>query len=302
MVFIPQTNHTGSLEWLTSTVDGISSYSVLESSDPFVKTIDGDVGAIFIWIDGDIVFLENHTIPTMVQTKLNHPDSLVVSANVVNDGALNHLHNRHPIALPYRPELRPVRPVDQYSWRASTLPRWRGPAEFRIPKGFPPPFENHRWLPSDVEMFNHTPIGMSMYSDNGPDLGDWTVKAQQHYSFLHHLDLGDLYRYKFPIWTNPTDSISTNFFCFMSNDADPVFSFMHNGGLRETSLKTPRNGSRATQDIIIDGKGLAAHYGSDRGSEELEDTDVLWRYRSYALEMVCPQSIRHSTIDITVNK
>lgn len=302
MVFIPRTNHTGSLEWLTSIVDGISSYSVLESNGPFVKTLDGNVGKMFVWIDGDIVFLENHTIATMVQTKLSHPNSLVVSANVANDGALKHLHNRHPVALPYHPELQPVRPVDHDSWRASTLPRWRGPADFRTTKGFSPPFENHRWLPSDDETFNHTPIGMSMYSDNGPDLGDWTVKAQQHYSFLHHLDLGDLYRYKFPIWTNPTDSISTNFFCFMNNDANPVFSFMYNGGLRGTDLKTPRNEGRVAQDIIIDGKGLAAHYESDLGSEDLDDTDVLWRYRSYALEMVCPQTTKHCTINITANK
>ncbi|KAL4787527.1 hypothetical protein BJX76DRAFT_299546 [Aspergillus varians] len=287
VVFIPQTNHTESLGWLASTVDRESSYTASENSDRSFDTVDKKLDTLFIWIDGDVVFLEDHTIPTMVKTKLNHPDSLIVSANVINQAALENLHSHPSIALPYRPELQPTQSVDHESWRASALPHWKGPAGFRVHKGFSPPFKHHRWLPSDYEEFDYTPIGMSIYSDDGPGLGDWTVKAQQHYSFLHHLDLGDLHRYKFPMWTNPRESVSTNLLCFMSRDAKLVRSLIQHNGTHGIAPNPLANEGHTTKDIIIDGKGLAAHYISDRGLEDLDDTDVLRRYQSYAREMVC---------------
>ncbi|KAL4915167.1 hypothetical protein BDW62DRAFT_203894 [Aspergillus aurantiobrunneus] len=285
VVFIPRTNHTKSLGWLTSRVDKTPSYSTSGSSNLAFGTVDEDVDTLFVWIDGGVVFLEDHTIPTMVKTKLNCPDSLIVSANVINQAALEHLHSHPSIALPYNPELQPAKSVDHDTWRVSALPRWKGPAGFQVHKGFSPPFKNHRWLPSDDEGFDRTPTGMSIYSDDGPGLGEWTAKAQQHYSFMHHLDMGDLHRYKFPIWTNPTEPISTAFFCFMSSDTKRVESFMQPNGPDDTHLEAPANQSHGTRDIIIDGKGLAVHYDDLEG---LEDTDVLQRYQSYAREMVCP--------------
>lgn len=81
MVFIPQTNDTASLEWLASIVQKTSAYSVWTSpADAYGKM---NSRTLFVWLDGDVVFLEDHTIPTIVRTMLDNPDSLMVSANVM---------------------------------------------------------------------------------------------------------------------------------------------------------------------------------------------------------------------------
>ncbi|PTU20208.1 hypothetical protein P175DRAFT_0481289 [Aspergillus ochraceoroseus IBT 24754] len=288
VVFIPQTNDTDSLRWLAATVEETPSYSVSRSRTFPTEIVDQGENMLFVWIDGDVVFLEDHTIPTTVKTKLDHSDSIIVSANVVNQGVLESLHSHPSVALPYRPELQPSQDsVDQNSWRASTLPSWNGPKGFKVHKGFTSPFRNHRWLPSSDEDFDHTPIGMAMYTESGPGLDDWTVKAQQHYSFLHRLETGSLNRYKFPMWKQPTDPISQNFFCFMGRDGAAVESFIQRGSSNKGKSKDESE-VEAT-DIIIDGKGLAAHYVTGPRLRSLDDTDVLSRYQAYAREMVCPR-------------
>ncbi|KAL4869335.1 hypothetical protein BDV12DRAFT_167944 [Aspergillus spectabilis] len=289
VVFLPQTNDTESLEWLTSTVERTSTYLISETTGSLFDVVSGVVNTLFLWIDGNVVFIEGQTIPTMVKTKLDHPNSLIVSANVINQAALERLHSHPSIALPYLPELQPAQSIEHDSWRASDLPPWKRPTEFHFRRGFSQLSENHRWLPSGDEGFYHTPIGMSVYSDDGPNLEDWTVKAQQHYSFLHHLELDELNRYKFPIWTNPTEPISTAFFFFASTDAETAEAFLQRNGSHTKVLKATENEDQRTKDVIIDGKGIAAHYSSEHGSRGLDDTDLLQRYRSYAREMVCPE-------------
>ncbi|KAL4793785.1 hypothetical protein BDV19DRAFT_209051 [Aspergillus venezuelensis] len=227
----------------------------------------------------------------MVKTKLDHLDSLVVSANVINEAALEGLHSHPSIALPYLPELQLSEPVDHDSWSPSALPRWQGYTGFRVPRDFSPPFENHRWLLSDEESFDHTPIGMSIYSEDGPRPGDWNIKAQQHNSFLRLLESGDLNRYKFPLWTNPTDPISTAFFCFEGGNAEFVESFMQIDREGSKDLLAGSSANEQDKDILIDGKGLAVRYASGSDSEGLDAMDVLQRCRCYAREMVCPDYI-----------
>ncbi|KAI9373975.1 hypothetical protein BJX61DRAFT_532740 [Aspergillus egyptiacus] len=282
VVFIPQSNDTRSLEWLTSAVEQTSSYSISHDSE-FSLTADTYDNTLFVWIDGDIVFLEDHTVPTMVKTKLDHPDVLLVSANTVNQGPLEALHSHPSIALPYIPEPQVVRSsAESSNWRASSFSRCEAPAESQT--------HDYRWVLSDDEDFEHTPIGMSIYSETGPGLEHWTVKTQQHYSFLYHLELGDLHRYKFPIWANPLGPISTNFFCFMGGDAATVQSFLQQNGPYGQAPVLQGSGSSGVNSIIIDGKGLAAHYSHELGADCLDHADILQRYRSYAREMVCPET------------
>ncbi|KAL2866824.1 uncharacterized protein BJX67DRAFT_381462 [Aspergillus lucknowensis] len=291
VIFIPQTTDTESLAWLTTTVEGTSSYSVTNRSDFPLETSDWGVDALFVWIDG-AVFLEDHTIPTMVKTKLDHPDSLIVSANVVNQGALERLHSHPSVTFPYLPGRQlPQSRAYPESWRASALLSWRGLVDSPALKAFTLPLKEHYLPPTDFEAFDHTPIGKSVYSDGGPGWDDWTVKAQQHYSFLHHLELGDLNRYKFPMWANPTAPISTHFFCFMGDDAPAVGSFVRQNDVHDGTAKAPENENGRGKDIIIDGKGLVAHYSSGHGLEGLKGTDVLQKYRSYAREKVCPKTL-----------
>ncbi|KAL4987157.1 hypothetical protein BDW68DRAFT_161699 [Aspergillus falconensis] len=138
-VFMPRTNHTESLEWLSCMVDGTSYYSVSEASHLPYEMVDENVDTLFVWVDGDVVFQEDYTIATILRTKLEYPDSLIVLASVINEAALEHLHNHTSIALPYLPELQPTQSVDSNSWRASELPRWKG---FQARTGFSPPFTN----------------------------------------------------------------------------------------------------------------------------------------------------------------
>jgi len=250
---------------------------------------------MYIRIDGDVVFLENHTIPTIVKTKLDNPDSLMVSANVVNEAALASLHSHPGVALPYLPELQhieqPSRSKSQLShdWRASSLPQWHGPATFKVQKGFRPPFQGHRWLLPAEAGSDQDPIAGSIYTETGPSLQDWTVSAQQHYSFLHHLEANDLTRYKFPLWTDPTEPISQNFGCFWGDDAEAlgdIFDKPEEEDLRKSW--SGLNGSRP--HVVIDGKGLVSHYSARLGPDGLDSTDLLDRYRAYAHERVCLQT------------
>ncbi|KAE8326086.1 hypothetical protein BDV39DRAFT_177469 [Aspergillus sergii] len=288
VIFIPQTNNTQSLEWLTSTVKRTPLYQISEFSDD-IQWGGMDENVIFIKIDGDTIFLEDHTISTIVKTKLDHPDSLIVSANVINQAALQAIHSHPGVALPYLPELsssdQPQIPVTQ-DWRATGLPAWEGPADFKVSKGYPPPSKSHRWLPSADENGDRTPIGMSMYGDNGPELDDWTIHAQQHYSFLQHLEDGDLYRYKFPMWVDPTDSLSPNFLCLRADDPSIVKSIIQQDA-DKLSLEVAQEVLGSDRGTIIDGKGLAAHYSIEASSWGLDSTDILHRYRAYAEEMIC---------------
>lgn len=250
---------------------------------------------MYVRIDGDVVYFEDHTIPTIVKTMLDNPSALMVSANVVNEAALATLHSHPGVALPYLPELgveQPARAKSQHShdWRTSSLPSWCGPADFRVLKDFKPPFQGHRWLLPAEEGFGRDPIAASIYMESGPTLQDWTISAQQHYSFLHHLESGELTRYKFPLWMDPTEPISQNFGCFWGNDAEALretFDYDSSEGLHK-SWGGP-DGSRP--HVIIDGKGLVSHYSARLGPAGLDSTDLLDRYRAYAQENVCPTSL-----------
>ncbi|KAJ5143058.1 uncharacterized protein N7515_001845 [Penicillium bovifimosum] len=290
VVFVPQTEDAISMEWLYSIVNQTSAYDISSpGNEPEWKALKKNV--MYIRIDGDTLFLEDNTIPTIVKTKLQNPESLIVSANVINEAALTSLHSHPGTALPYLPELyhveQPPRSESQLKpgWRASNLPRWQGPSNFKVNKGFEPPYKGHRWLLSPNAKSGQDPIAASIYTDTGPTLQDWTVGAQQHYSFLHHLENNDLARYKFPIWVNPTESISENFGCFWGKDAAAVHHFSNETGRRSSSSR--HESSDPSPHVIIDGKGLVSHYSAEQGAAGLDTTDLISRYRAYAQERVC---------------
>ncbi|KAL3460557.1 hypothetical protein BJX64DRAFT_183322 [Aspergillus heterothallicus] len=278
VMFIPQTTHIESLAWLKTMVEEVPYYSISDWNDTLFAASKKH-NALYIWIDG-AVFLEDHTIPTMVKTKLDHSDSLIVSANVVNEGPLEKLHSHPLITL--------ASGCRQHSWHDSALP-FRGKA---AQKASSLPLKGDCVSLFDEDGFDRTPIGKSIYSRDKPGFGNWTVKAQQHYSFLHHLKLGDLYPYKFPMWTNPKGPISTSFFCFTGHDAAAIELFIRENGSLENISGGPEIGGQGVQnitEIIIDGKGLVAHYSAKRGLQALQGTGVLQRYRAYAHDNICPK-------------
>ncbi|RAH71942.1 uncharacterized protein BO66DRAFT_346048 [Aspergillus aculeatinus CBS 121060] len=285
VVFLPQTNDTRGLEWLASIVEQNPLYTLAQGG-PGSQLDRLKKDTLYIWIDGDIVFLEDHTISTVVKTKLEHPGLPLVSANVINEAALEALHSHASVALPYLPELSPTQSsseADMHDWRASHLPPWQGPNYFTVKKEFAPPFISHRWLLSGYSNYSRTPISMSKYAPEGPSMHHWTVNAQQHYSFLHHLELNHLNRYKFPTWSVPSTNVSLNFLCFWGSVATGRLLTEFDG---MTFLETLADDQRG-KISIIDGKGLAVHYLSSQGPEGLDSTDLLKRYQSFAEEAIC---------------
>ncbi|KAJ5373730.1 hypothetical protein N7517_005736 [Penicillium concentricum] len=294
VVFVPQTDDAVSMEWLYSIVNQTPEYAIFSRAHEMEWKAAND-NVMYIRIDGDILFLEDNAISTIVKTKLDNPSTLMVSANVINEAALASLHSHPGTALPYLPELydvkQPSRSKSQlkHDWRASSLPRWQGPPSFKVRKDFEPPFEGHRWLlPRDAGS-GRDPIARSVYTETGPTLHDWTVGAQQHYSFLHHLEDNDLGPYKFPIWVDPTEPISDNFGCFWGNDAVDLHRIFRNDDQNRSSHNWHMpDGSRP--HVIIDGKGLVSHYSARQGAAGLDATDLIARYRAYAQEKVCLQT------------
>ncbi|KAJ5273974.1 hypothetical protein N7478_009099 [Penicillium angulare] len=292
VVFVPDTHDSISLDWLQSLVLRTPEYSMA----PPGKDIDWKIlrdNVMYIRIDGDTVFLEDHTIPTIVKTKLDHPDSLMVSANVANEAALASLHSHPGVALPYLPELHHVKQASRSKsqlredWRTSSLPAWEGPENFKVQKGFEAPFEGHRWLLPAGAGADRDPIAASVYTDTGPTLNDWTVAAQQHYSFLHNLEWNKLNRYKFPIWEDPTEPISFNFGCFWGRDAQMLRDIFVRQSTHGDSSESWVQADGTRPHVSIDGKGLVSHYPAKLGAAGLDATDLLSRYRAYAQEKVC---------------
>lgn len=281
------------MEWLHSIVNQTPEYDISPPGHD-IEWQNVRENIMYIRIDGDTVFLEDSTIPTIVKTKLDNPSSLIVSANVINEAALASLHSHPGVALPYLPELYHVelpsrsKSALKNDWRPSRLPSWHGPPSFRITKDFKPPFEGHRWLLARGADLDRDPIAASVYTDTGPALDDWTVGAQQHYSFLHHLEDNNLGHYKFPIWVDPTEAISQNFGCFWGNDRVAVRQLFDNS--RDISSASRYKSDGSSPHVIIDGKGLAAHYSARQGADGLDTTDLVSRYRAFARENVCLQT------------
>ena len=179
------------------------------------------------------LFFEDHTVAALVKRKMESPDYLLVSANVVNQPALAWVHFHLNTIRPYFPELEP--PADlslrQPSWRASELPTWRGPSNYtihpnftesenyKIKETFKAPFKGHRWLPLGPKTdIDKTPAAVVKYSWKGAGYYSWVVGAQVHYSFLENLENDELWRYKFDMWDYHHDRISINFICVWGDD------------------------------------------------------------------------------------
>lgn len=211
---------------------------------------------LYLQIDGDVVYIEDHTIPTMVNTKIQHPESLVVSANVIHQPAVAKFHQRSgAIVFPYLPEA----PYPGQKQPSSKINNRHGSLSYVLPQRMREFIGNNN---------NRQPTAEETCSNN------WVAQAQQHYSFLYHLTQGSLGVYKFPSWTNPPSDVSSAFTCIRGADKDLISEKSEPSWLRKRT--------------IIDGKGVVSHYSS---SSMLDSTDVVQRYQSFAEENVCPGRI-----------
>lgn len=254
------------------------------------------------------VFIDKSTIPRLIDSKIAHPEHLLTSANVINNPALSWVHYHLGVIRPYLPELTrlhslrqpPGVPPNSLSDRRRLL---------SSPK-FRPPFQNHRWLPLGPGYYNldGTPITLTTYNDHGPGWKNWAVAAQEHYSFLEHLENGDVDQYHFGTWDYQYERLSINMIAVWGDDIvnnRPVpnddekwltIQLPKKLGRRKSppmclSCSFPRN-PPLTQisDAVIDGKAVASHYAfrsQTKYGKGLEWTDLLDRYRAYANENIC---------------
>lgn len=259
VVFIAKTTEAGHLEWLDGLANSSELYSIATANDMTYSSND-----LYLQIDGDVVYIEDHTIPTMVNTKMQHPESLIVSANVVHQSAVAKFHQRSGVIVPYLPE--------QYQGRKQLERSFSSDSNSSSKNN-----NGHGllWtmLPQRMrEFFEHN-------NNKPPHTGEstsWMAQAQQHYSFLYHLAQGSLGVYKFPSWKNPPRDVSGGAFtCIRGGDIGLISENSETSWLRKHT--------------IIDGKGVVSHYSSsEAGLGLLDSTDVVQRYQSFAEENVCP--------------
>lgn len=260
------------------------------------------------------LFIDSGTIPALIASKINHPEHLVISANVINNPALAWVHYHLGAIHSYLPEQpSPTSPKQDLirhegrdpspsttpiSWRASKLPQWTGPSDFTLPKHPTAPAYRHRWLPLGPGFnLDGTPITMTDWKDHSASWGNWAVVAQEHYSFFENLEHDRLDRYHFGsgnsnnnhnniddhhYWDYHYERLSINLIAVWGDD------IVENRPVPADDEKwlTVELPKKLGRHVVVEGAAVACHFAF-RGQKGLESTDVLERYASYAKEMVC---------------
>ncbi|KAL8973531.1 MAG: hypothetical protein Q9197_002218 [Variospora fuerteventurae] len=272
---------------------------------------------MYIKIDDDMVFFDDNAIANLVYSKLHHPDSFNVIANLVNSPETGWLHYHFGAIHSYLPEtVAPPKDTDAAAlgpkaWRASALPIWNESGEMSFPvtmdksddgsvleKDRPeaPPFKGHRWLPLPEPEKNiyKTPMSKTEYNPYGPDWKSWALAAQVHYSLLENIEKNQLHLYHYGtsspsssegIWDMAFARMNINFMAVWGKDVLDNVPFDGPDDEHELSVNIP---TKLNRPVLVNTHAVAAHF-SFRTQHELYDTDLLSRYRAYANEMICPK-------------
>ena len=258
-------------------------------------------GRMYVKIDDDVVFIDNSTIKEMVAAKAAHPEHLLVSANVINNPAMSWVHYHLLGAIqPYLPELSRPKNETAISWRASKLPFWQDGDLFDRRERFDPPSDNHRWLPlGPGYTLEGTPITTTTYDAWGPAWNNWAIAAQEHYSFLEHLENGDLEKYEFDVWDYHYGRLSINMIAMWGDDIVDNYPFTDDEQFLTVDLPQKLGRRKSAYilvtsetdflilDAVMHGKAVASHFSFGAQRDALEQTDLLSRYKAYAEENVC---------------
>ena len=264
-------------------------------------------GSIYVKIDDDVIWMADDAISRLVTTKIQHPEYLLVSANMVNSPLMGWLHYRAGAVHPYLPEMSlqdtstttdaqtrsyqgDIQPV---SWKHVDHPLWEGPDDFAFAHDQEPPREGHRWLrlpetEASTAQLRRTPVVDSTYETWGNALHSWAIAAQHHYSLLENLYNADLQLYKFAAnakpWITDYDRLSINFIAINSTEILshlPIPSDVVDEEWLTVTL--PRSIGKS---VAVDTQALGAHL-SFFFQSKVASTDLLGRYLNYAEENVC---------------
>ena len=130
------------------------------------------------------MYIANNSISSLVAYKLQHPDLLFVSANIVNHPKLQEIHNARLVPQPFAPE-QSSSPQSE-GWKIGDLPFSPLQEVLSFSDDWPPPPEyKHRWLPMRGATIDDCPIRNGLSCSGQPK---WQCAAIAHYSFFRHLE------------------------------------------------------------------------------------------------------------------
>ena len=265
--------------------------------------------AIYVKLDDDLLYLSPSAIPEVVSSLLRHPEAFTVLANLINCAALGWLHHHNNAILSYLPELNSPSDSDTHpdaygpsAWRASALPTFRVASTkkpfFDSDKDWEagPPYPNHRWLPlrDNGTHLPLTPMWKTEYHPNSFDWNHWQLGAQQHYSFLSHLEaletdplalsvyhFGDV---RTSLFNTRFAHMNINLMAVWASDILDNFPFsVAEDDEAHFTITLPQE---LKKQVYVQTRAIAAHH-SFGPQGEMYQTDVLGRYRAYANEHVC---------------
>ncbi|KPI44199.1 uncharacterized protein AB675_6275 [Cyphellophora attinorum] len=250
-------------------------------------------GAYYIKIDDDVVYFADDAVPRVVSLKLQHPEFLVTSANVINSPLMGWVHYHSGAMHPYLPEFDKWEPPlldygSKISWKYTDYPSWAGPEDYFWDWDQDPPYHGHRWLRLTRDgAMRQTPASKIEYDTWGRGLKSWGIAAQEHYSFLENLLDNRLDKYKLnKAWITDYQRLSINFICVY---ADDVLDNLPMDTVDEEWL-TVNLPKKLGKSVAVETDALAAHFTFGTQGK-MQDTDLLGRYKDYAMENACRRKV-----------
>ena len=201
------------------------------------------------------------------------------------------------------------------AWQVSSLPshdealvEWYFPdghfTGFQLGEESGPPFKGHRWLPlrpSDEYSLSVTPIAGSRYGDVSKSQWQWSIAAQEHYSFFQNLEEGRLDRY----WNGNGEGLwnlhglryTNNFVAIWGKsvaampprkgDEEDMYEHITKA-LNKREFYIPELYPFLTIiAALIDTHAIVSHFAFNMQHKELGSSDLLQRYSMYAKERIC---------------
>ncbi|CCG83804.1 protein of unknown function [Taphrina deformans PYCC 5710] len=157
-------------------------------------------GLIYIKIDDDMVYLDDHTVPSMTLALLENPDYKVVSANVVRHPILTHVHARKGALYPFE-FVQDDGVQNTADWRTSVQPAGNSSAKSEDYHATQIPVQRYSYLPiRDRNSLTDTPLAHVEYGAMDCSWASPYCSVHCHMSFFRSKEEGTLGRYDFGTW------------------------------------------------------------------------------------------------------
>ena len=300
----------------TDKLEDLSYLEKLVASNPRFKIVDIDAArqkvdpfsaswellerdAIYVKIDDDVVFIADDTIPRIVKRKIENPEYLLVSANLINSPLMSKVHYDNGAYRPYLPvhnstppeiytQFEVAQKAGQTHWEYTHYPAWTGPENYTLEWDTKTDGLSPVWLrmPYDHDILR-TPVRDVTYATWGPGCMSWSISAQSHLSLLENLYHENTTAYHEAlqeIWFTDYERLSINLIAVDSNEI--LAQLPVDADVVDEEWITVVLPKRLGKHVAVETQALAAHF-SFSFQNAVEYTDVLDRYVDYAAQKVC---------------